>query len=139
MSRSGYTDDIDDVLSYGRWRGAVCSAMRGKRGQDMMKELLSALDAMPEKKLYPNSFEAGEGQFCTLGVLGNSRGTQINDLLKDEDYCDTVVVAQRFGIANALACEIMYENDEGTFDVEETPEQRFARMRRWVVDNIIQG
>lgn len=138
MSRSGYTDDIDDVLSYGRWRGAVCSAIRGKRGQDMMKELLSALDAMPEKKLYLNSFEAGEGQFCTLGVLGNSRGTQINDLLNDEGYCDTVVVAQRFGIANALACEIMYENDEGSVYDEETPEHRFARMRRWIVDNIIQ-
>jgi hypothetical protein len=29
-----------------------------------------------------------------------------------------------------MACEIMFENDEGARN--ETPEQRYERMRRWV-------
>ena len=46
MSRSGYGDDIGqwDLI---RWRGAVQSAMCGKRGQAFLKEMLAALDALP--------------------------------------------------------------------------------------------
>jgi hypothetical protein len=46
MSRSGYSDDHSewDLI---RWRGAVASAIRGKRGQAFLRELLVALDAMP--------------------------------------------------------------------------------------------
>ena len=50
MSRSGYHDGIDqwDLI---RWRGAVASAIRGKRGQAFLREMLDALDALPEPKL----------------------------------------------------------------------------------------
>lgn len=51
MSRSGYTDDDDDPLATGRWRAQVRSAIRGKRGQAFLRELIAALDAMPEKAL----------------------------------------------------------------------------------------
>jgi hypothetical protein len=43
-------------------------------------------------------------------------------------------VAAAFGVAHALACEIMYENDE--FWQPESPEGRWWRMRRWVKENI---
>ena len=44
MSRSGYGDDYgdDDPLAIGRWRGAVNSAIRGKRGQQTLREILAA-------------------------------------------------------------------------------------------------
>jgi hypothetical protein len=45
MSRSGYSDDLDP-LALGRWRGRVASAMRGKRGQAFLREMLAAMDAM---------------------------------------------------------------------------------------------
>ena len=48
MSRSGYSDDIDDNWAHIMWRGRVASSIRGKRGQAMLRELLAALDAMPE-------------------------------------------------------------------------------------------
>ncbi len=51
MSRSGYIDDYDDPLVIGRWRGMVSSAVRGKRGQQFLKDLAVALDEMHEKKL----------------------------------------------------------------------------------------
>ncbi len=115
MSRSGYTDDNDDPLAHGRWRQAVKRAIEGGRGQALLRELLEALDAMEDKRLYSGSFATAEGEFCTLGVLGAKRGTKMDDL-GDEDYCEREIVAERFGIAPAMAAEIMYLNDEYAVD-----------------------
>lgn len=115
MSRSGYTDDNDDPLAHGRWRQAVKRALEGKRGQALLRELLGALDAMEDKRLYSGSFATADGEFCTLGVLGAKRGTKMDDL-GDEDYCEPEIVAERFGIAPAMAAEIMYLNDEYAVD-----------------------
>ena len=115
MSRSGYTDDNEDPLAHGRWRQAVKRSLHGKRGQALLRELAEALDAMPDKRLYPGSFATPEGEFCTLGVLGSKRGTKMDDL-GDEDDCDPQQVGQRFGIAPAMAAEIMYLNDEYSVD-----------------------
>jgi hypothetical protein len=120
MSRSGYTDDYgdDDPLAMGRWRQAVKRSIEGKRGQAMLRELAEALDAMPDKSLSAGNFATVEGEFCTLGVLGAKRGTKMDDLGDDEDGCDTETVGQRFGIARALAAEIMYMNDESVDEHE---------------------
>lgn len=115
MSRSGYIDDNEDPLAHGRWRQAVKRSLEGKRGQALLRELLIALDAMPDKRLYPGSFATVDGEFCTLGVLGAKRGAKMDDL-GDEYDCDTATVGQRFGIAPAMAAEIMYMNDEYAVD-----------------------
>lgn len=141
MSRSGYDDDCDG-WSLIRWRGAVKSAMRGARGQAFFKDLAAALDAMPVKRLIAHELQTAEGEFCTIGVLGAARGV---DLLKlDPDEPDQV--AKEFGIASALAKEVVFENDECSpwygYDPEtqtrirETPEGRWFRMRAWVESNI---
>lgn len=57
MSRAGYCDDLDDPLEHGRWRAQVRSATRGKRGQKLLRDLLDALDAMPEKRLVKDVLE----------------------------------------------------------------------------------
>jgi hypothetical protein len=165
MSRSGYSDDCDDPLAHGRWRQAVKRALHGQRGQALLRELVQALDAMDDKRLYPGSFATPEGEFCTLGVLGTKRGTKMDDL--GDDYeCDTAQVGQRFGIAPAMAAEIMYMNDEYAVDVwkwvdveicgpvrshhpdwgrhtrtvrvhnDNHPQERWQRMRAWAVENL---
>lgn len=113
MSRSGYVDydELDDPLAQGRWRQAVKCAVKGKRGQALLKDLLEALDAMQDKRLYLGSFATADGEFCTLGVLGAKRGTKMDDL-GDENDCDPRLVGHRFGIAPAMASELMYLNDE---------------------------
>ena len=130
MSRSGYSDNIEQWVLI-RWRGAVRSAIRGKRGQVFLRDVLGALDGMPEKRLIASELES-EGEVCTLGAVGKQRGLDMLEL----DPCDHKAVAQVFGIAHALACEIMYENDEGGW--RETPEQRWTRMRAWIVANLKQ-
>lgn len=44
MGRHGYTDD-SSTWDYIRWRGQVASSVRGKRGQEFLKELVDSLDA----------------------------------------------------------------------------------------------
>lgn len=135
MSRSGYTDDNDDNWLLIRWRGAVTSAIRGKKGQAFLSELLAALDAMPEKALIAQSF-AVEGAYCTLGVVCASRGVSMPHIDPDDWEADARQLARdALKIPDALAAEIMYHNDEGSWS-KETPEGRWSRMREWVADNI---
>ena len=165
MSRSGYHDDCEgwDLI-----RGAVKSAIRGRRGQAFLKEMLAALDALPEKRLITEDLVIdGEnggfivggdtlvaehvggttfsyygtvskppevckiGDVCALGAVAAARKMQVSDI----DPHDPYQVAPAFGIAEAMAREIVYENDEGTYALE-TPEERFERMRKWIVANI---
>lgn len=139
MSRSGYSDECENL---GLWRGAVERAIKGKRGQAMLRDLLAALDAMPEKALVADSLVTAEGEFCTLGALGRVRGIDMTKL----DPEDRESVAGAFGIATAMAQEIVYMNDEyedghrcwsGRWVYEpETDEERFERMRAWVAKQI---
>jgi hypothetical protein len=109
MSRSGYHDDDgDDTWGLIRWRGAVASALRGSRGQAFLRELVTALDAMPEKRLASESLVTADGEFCTLGVVGSARGVELK-VLDPEDW---TAVAKAFGLSEAMVREIVFENDE---------------------------
>lgn len=108
MSRSGYTDD-GDGSELALWRGAVHRALKGKRGQQALREIRDALDAMPQKVLIGDSLVTADGEYCTLGVLGVARGLDMSKI----DPEDWDAVAAKFGIAPAMVREIVYENDEG--------------------------
>lgn len=125
MSRSGYSDDGGE-WSLICWRGAVASATRGARGQALLRDLAAALDGLETKRLIADEL-VHEGEVCALGALGRARGLDMTGL----DPEDTDTVAHVFGIARALAAEIVFMNDEAYCD-SPTPEQRFLRMREWV-------
>lgn len=143
MSRSEYDDDFgsDNQWDLIRYRGAVKSAFRGRRGQQFLQELATAMDAMPEKKLIAEELEVN-GQFCTLGVIGHARGLDMTNI----DPANTGRVSSCLGIAEAMAREIVWLNDEcsryAKYDetlkrwVDETPEERWARMRALVQSQI---
>jgi len=127
MSRSGYREYyMDDPLEGGRWRGMVASAIRGKRGQTLLRELADAMDAMPVKELIADELQEGD-KVCALGVVGQKRGIDMAKL----DPEDSELVAQKFDIATCLAQEIVYINDECCY-APETPKQRWKRVRAWV-------
>lgn len=113
------------------WRGAVNAAIKGKRGQAFLRELVAALDAMPEKKLIAHELEAA-GEFCALGAVGKCRGMDLGSMDPD----DPQSVAKSFGISNALTCEIVFMNDEASYHIE-TPEQRWRRMRSWAEGELV--
>lgn len=130
MSRSGYSYDCES-WSLIRWRGAVNSALRGKRGQEFLIELRDALDAMPEKRLIAHELQSSDGCYCTLGVVGAKRGLDMTTI----DPEDREAVSAAFGIAPAMAAEIVFMNDEADW-YEDSPESRWTRMRRWVGEQI---
>lgn len=129
MSRSSYNDEGTnwDLI---KWRGVVESAMRGKRGQKFLRDLVAALDAMPEKRLITDELECPDG-VCALGALGKARGMDMSEL----DPYDLDTVAAKFDIAPQLAAETVYMNDEaGWYDT--TPERRWHVVRNWAASKI---
>lgn len=149
MSRSGYSDECDNNWDLIRYRGAVNSAIKGQRGQALLRELLAALDAMPEKRLVAGELEA-EGEFCALGVVGRARGLSLANI----DTYDSDALSKNFNIAEALAREVMWINDEAVnshewvrtgepypnewkrIEVTNAPARRWEIVREWVVSHI---
>ena len=125
MSRSGYSDDCDNINLY---RGNVERVLRSKRGRAFLVEMAAALDAMDDKQLELNVLVCETG-CCAMGAVALARGLDTHRI--DPEEPDDV--ASAFGINRIMAAEIAYENDEGMpWSVIETPEQRWVRMRQWV-------
>lgn len=143
MGRAGYTDDMDDDLwMYIRWRGAVKAALRGKRGQLFLREMLAALDALSAPRLIKDNLVDKNMGYCAIGAVGLARGCNLMDMDCLSVLEDNEGTAKLFGIAEAMVREIEFINDEcdepwthpGRH--EDTPEERFIRVRRWVVSQI---
>lgn len=134
MGRAGLVEDDDfDNWASIRWRGAVTSAIRGKRGQAFLKEMQAALDALPAPKLIAHDLITNDGCVCALGAVGKARSMDMDKL----DPYDIDTVAGAFGLVDALAREIVYVNDEDG-PRKETDEQRYSRVLRWIKSQIIQ-
>lgn len=150
MSRHGYSDELDqwDLI---KWRGQVASAIRGKRGQKLLIDLVKALDSMPEKALIANKLVTASGKVCALGAVGQLRGTEMPMLDRngdeyDGDDFDSHEMADLFDVAYQLAAEVMWQNDDGGSDhkvingkwtyAPETPQERWARVRAWAIKHI---
>jgi hypothetical protein len=132
MSRAGYVDDCDgDNWDMIRWRGAVTSAIRGKRGQDFLREMLTALDSLPDQCLARGELQTEHGDVCALGSVGRARGLDMSGV----DVEDYAAVSKLFGISEALAREIMWVNDEHC-SVRAPSKKRFATVRAWILDEI---
>ena len=129
MSRAGYSEDYDNWELI-MWRGQVASAIRGKRGQALLKEMLEALDAMPTKRLIAEDL-INDGGVCALGAVGARRGVDLVAL----DPENHPQLAKTFNVAEQLIREIEWINDEAGF-YKETPEKRWERVRAWVVEKI---
>ena len=132
MSRSGYSDDYDynQLMLY---RNTVERAIKGKRGQAFLQELAKALDDMPEKRLIAWELITKTGEVCAIGSVCKARGLDVSGV----DVEDADAVGDLVGIARSMAAEIEYENDEAGRS-DETPEERWVRVRRWVQEKLVQ-
>lgn len=108
MNRAGYIDDfVDDLWYHIRWRGAVASAIRGKRGQAFLRELVDSLESMDKKELVSEELQC-PGGVCALGRVAQVRGIDWSGM---DPFGNNDVIASELGIADALAREIEYVND----------------------------
>ena len=135
MSRSGYNDGGDGgEWSLICWRGAVKNAIRGRRGQAFLRELILALDALPVKELIARDLRWGD-RVCALGAVGQARNLDLEAFDPDDYHA----LAGAFGIAEAMIREIEYENDEQWSTRRASPEDRWAHMRQWAEANLNAG
>lgn len=135
MSRSGYQYDYEDQYLY-LYRGQVASAIRGKRGQAFLRDALAALDSLTKPKLIAGEL-VKDGEVCLLGAVGLYRGVDVQQLAEQWDPEDVAEpAAEVLNIAECLAREAEYINDEAWFGAPETPEQRWQRVRGWVLSHI---
>jgi hypothetical protein len=130
--RSGYTDDLDE-RGIAMWRGRVTSAIRGKRGQALLRDCLAALDSMPEKVLIREELVDEDGGVCLLGAVGKHRGVADIDKIDPEEH---EILGKAFDVAGCLIQEIEYINDDDFVGRDETPRRRFERVRKWVLDHL---
>lgn len=130
MSRSGYSEDYEDYARMNLWYGAVRSAIRGKRGQKLLRDMRDGLDAMPDKRLIAGELITEDGDRCALGCVAAIRGIDVSHVDPEEPE----QVAAAFGVSPALVREIEFENDDfwpyGT--QENLEEKRWKYMRNWV-------
>lgn len=136
MTRSGYVDDFgsDGWWDLIRYRGAVASAIRGKRGQAFLKRLVEVLEGMEVKELHDDVFARPDGPCCAMGAVAVANGVAPEEF----QYCenDTEYAAQTLNIAPALAKEIAFENDEDFNYKRRTPAQRYQYMLAWAKNRI---
>jgi hypothetical protein len=119
----------------------VASAIRGKRGQALLKELEAALLALPQKRLVAGEFaNAQQGEVCALGAValkrrmdkGQDRAAALLEIQNlFPEGCEAEAIAQELNIAEALCKEITYENDDD-YRTGDSPEFRYQYMLKWV-------
>ena len=127
MTRSGYTDDCEYLDLY---RSTVSRAMNGKRGQSFLREMVAAMDAIPEKVLITEALVDENGDCCAIGSVCLARGMETGSI----EYDCAESVGKAMGISQSMAAEISYMNDE--WSPGESPERRWKRMRSWVQHEI---
>lgn len=113
MSRSGYSDDT--------------------RGQPVWRDLLAALDAMPVKRLAGGVWITSCGDVCAVGLLARAHGLLV---LTGSYEMAVNIMVKTFGIPERVLVEVMRTNDF-CGPLNETPEQRWERMRRYVEARIV--
>jgi hypothetical protein len=68
MSRIIYNEDEDFPGQGELWQANVERSLRGRAGQRALRELLEALEALPDKRLIEGHL-VKDGEVCTLGAL----------------------------------------------------------------------
>lgn len=169
MSRSGYSDDAENVALWrgvvqsairGRRGQAFLRALADAMDAMPIKRLTSHALERPDGVCAAATYQGGAEPAmtpCAMGALGQARGVDMSWFSEIDAEDDPHALAERLGadfdIAHQLAMEVQWVNDEATVGVrvpdptsrwgyryrDETPEERWARVRRWVEENTSGG
>ena len=142
MSR--YCDCDDYYLETWMEGQAACalqSAIRGRRGQQLLRDLVAGLDALPEPELAAGALEDPEtGCVCALGAVRLQRGPEAVPLPCDptDSDIDWRELAKPFDISQTLANEVVTQNDYNTVGNDKQSRiYRWLSVRAWAVGHLI--
>lgn len=136
MIRIRYSEDEDFPGQFGLWQANCVRSLQSKKGQAALRELESALLALPDKRLIEGEMIDADGEVCPIGALAKYKG---RDLLaephigaQDEFDGDGEMeeIGVELGMPRLVAWKVVFKND---IDLEGvTPESRYAIVLAWV-------
>jgi hypothetical protein len=110
------------------WQENCERSLRGKQGQEELRQLRAALLALPEKRLIHELLEDEAGGVCAIGAYGKYKGLDLSQFDVDSNT-DEVGIAG--GMPALVAWKVVEMNDL-EFNRSITPEQRYERMLAWI-------
>lgn len=125
--RINYSEDEDYPGQFELWQANCVRSLRGKHGQEELRQLRIALLALPDKRLIHGLLEDDEGGVCAVGAYGKHKGLDLSTFAVDSDT-DEVGIAG--GMPSLVAWKVVEMNDIELDHV--TPEQRYSRMLAWI-------
>ena len=142
MTRYSDCDDYDwEPWMEGQAAGAMQGAIRGRRGQQLLRDLVAGLDALPVPELAAGALEDPEtGCLCALGAVRLHRGAEAVPLSfepTDPDI-DWRELAEPFNISLTLANAVVSQNEYGSeLNDEQSRRRRWLSVRAWAVGHLI--
>lgn len=152
MSRMDYAEDWDSPITIEMVWQSTKNALGGRRGQEALRLLIRALDAMPEKRII-DDYLCHEGEVCTVGAMvvqrriegGLSRDQALAYVeklqaaygdepgaVRSQDVADLAV--RDLNIARYMAYDLVELTDEDTQGM--TPEERWQRVRDYATRHL---
>lgn len=156
--RIGYSEDEDYPGQFALWQGNCQRSLKGRAGQNALRELEAALLALPDRRLIAGKMIDAEGDVCSIGALAKYKG---RDLLSEphvgpddefEGDGEMEEIGMELGLPRLVAWKVVELNDiqldgcdlvtcEGPYRwysekpkawVPITPEARYERVLAWV-------
>ena len=142
MSRYCDSDDYDwEPWMEGQAAGAMRSAIRGRRGQQLLRDLIAGLDALPVPELAAGALEDPEtGCVCALGAVRIQRGAEAVPLRFDptDPDVDWRELSEPFDISETLAHAVVSTNEYyDKRNDEQSRRRRWLSVRAWAVGNLL--
>ncbi len=142
MSRYCDSDDYDwEPWMEGQAAGAMRSAIRGRRGQQLLHDLIAGLDALPVPELAAGALEDPEtGCGCAFGAVRIHRGADVVPLHFDptDPDIDWRDLAEPFDISETLAHAVVAQNEYSSKrNDEQSRRRRWQSVRAWAVGNLL--
>jgi hypothetical protein len=125
----------------GQAAGALQSAIRGCRGQKLLRDLVAGLDALPVPELAAGALEDSKtGCVCALGAVRLQRGPEAVPLRFDptDEDVDWRDLAEPFDISETLANAVVSQNEYGSKrNDEQSRRRRWLSVRAWAGGHLI--
>jgi hypothetical protein len=130
--RINYSDDEDYPGQFDLWQANCERSLRGKNGQQELRELKAALLALPSKELIGDLLEDEDGGVCAVGAYAKHKGIDLSKF-DPEDATDEVGIAG--GMPALVAWKVVEMNDL-QFD-RESPAERYQKMLAWIDSKLV--
>jgi hypothetical protein len=127
MSRINYSEDEDFGGQFALWLANCDRSLNGKKGQRELRELRTALLALPEKRLIHGALEDESGGVCAIACYGKHKGVDLSKFDLDDESNQVGIAG---GMPRLVAWKVVEMNDEH-FD-RCTPEQRYEMVLAWL-------